>query len=67
MYLGWIEGEAPSPVDPPTGCPFRTRCPKFAALDEGLRRRCIDEKPALRAVGDDQEAACHYAERMQVV
>jgi peptide/nickel transport system ATP-binding protein len=62
-----LEGEAPSPLDPPSGCPFRTRCPKFAAHDEGRRRRCIDEKPALRAVGDDQEAACHYAERMQVV
>jgi peptide/nickel transport system ATP-binding protein len=62
-----LEGEAPSPLDPPTGCPFRTRCPKFAALEEGLRRRCIDEKPTLHAVGDDQQAACHYAERMQVV
>jgi peptide/nickel transport system ATP-binding protein len=62
-----LEGEAPSPVDPPSGCPFRTRCPKFAALDEDLRRRCIEEQPGLLRVGDDQEAACHYAERMQVV
>jgi peptide/nickel transport system ATP-binding protein len=62
-----LEGEAPSPVDPPSGCPFRTRCPKFAALDDRLRRRCVEELPELRHVGDDQRAACHYAERMQVV
>jgi peptide/nickel transport system ATP-binding protein len=62
-----LEGDPPSPADPPSGCRFRTRCPKFAALDDHLRRRCIEEEPALAAVADDQQAACHYAEPMQVV
>ncbi|HEX2397394.1 MAG TPA: ABC transporter ATP-binding protein [Solirubrobacteraceae bacterium] len=62
-----LEGDPPSPADPPSGCRFRTRCPKFAALDDGLRRRCIEEEPALATVADDQQAACHYAEPMQVV
>ncbi|MFL5821214.1 MAG: dipeptide ABC transporter ATP-binding protein [Solirubrobacteraceae bacterium] len=62
-----LEGDPPSPADPPSGCRFRTRCPKFAALDPAARRPCIEEEPALRGVGGDQEAACHYAEPMQVV
>jgi peptide/nickel transport system ATP-binding protein len=62
-----LEGDPPSPADPPSGCRFRTRCPKFAALDAVSRRRCIEEEPALAPVGEDQQAACHYAEPMQVV
>jgi peptide/nickel transport system ATP-binding protein len=62
-----LEGDPPSPADPPSGCRFRTRCPKFAALDDVSRRRCIEEEPGLAAVGHDQQAACHYAEPMQVV
>jgi len=62
-----LEGDPPSPADPPSGCRFRTRCPKFAALDDDLRGRCIEEDPALAAVTEDQHAACHYAEPMHVV
>jgi peptide/nickel transport system ATP-binding protein len=62
-----LEGDPPSPADPPSGCRFRTRCPKFAALDDDLRGRCIEEDPALAAVTEDQQAACHYAEPMHVV
>jgi peptide/nickel transport system ATP-binding protein len=62
-----LEGDLPSPADPPSGCRFRTRCPKFAALDEDRRRRCIEEEPELGHNGADQAAACHYAERMEVV
>ncbi|MEA2148445.1 MAG: glutathione transport system ATP-binding protein, partial [Solirubrobacteraceae bacterium] len=62
-----LEGDLPSPSDPPSGCRFRTRCPKFAALDEARRRRCIDEEPELHSDSGDQAAACHYAERMEVV
>jgi peptide/nickel transport system ATP-binding protein len=61
------EGDLPSPADPPSGCRFRTRCQKFAVLDDERRRRCIDEEPELAHDGVDQAAACHYAERMEVV
>ncbi|NRQ31039.1 ABC transporter ATP-binding protein [Nonomuraea sp. NN258] len=66
-----LEGDLPSPADPPTGCRFRTRCPKFRAeLTDDERRLCVDVEPELLAVGErghDQEAACHYAERRDVI
>src|SRR3954462_9095781 len=62
-----LEGDLPSPADPPSGCRFRTRCPKFAALDEERRRRCLEEEPPLYGVEDDHSAACHYAEAVKVV
>jgi len=62
-----LEGDLPSPANPPSGCRFRTRCPKFAALDEERRRRCLEEEPPLYGVEDDHSAACHYAEALKVV
>ncbi|MEV0384084.1 ABC transporter ATP-binding protein [Nonomuraea sp. NPDC050643] len=63
-----LEGDLPSPANPPTGCRFRTRCPKFRAeLDDGERRLCVDVEPEVRLRGGDQGAACHYAERREVV
>jgi peptide/nickel transport system ATP-binding protein len=62
-----LEGDLPSPADPPSGCRFRTRCPKFAGLDEDRRRRCLEEEPPLYGVEDDHSAACHYAEALKVV
>jgi peptide/nickel transport system ATP-binding protein len=62
-----LEGDLPSPADPPSGCRFRTRCQKFAVLDEERRLRCIEEEPELSNNGADQAAACHYAEKMEVV
>ena len=46
-------GEPPSPMSPPSGCRFRTRCPK-------ADRRCSDEVPELRAVAPDRFVACHH-------
>ncbi|MFB4281459.1 MULTISPECIES: dipeptide ABC transporter ATP-binding protein [unclassified Nonomuraea] len=63
-----LEGDLPSPANPPTGCRFRTRCPKFRAeLTDEQRRLCVDVEPEVRLLGDDQGAACHYAERREVV
>jgi peptide/nickel transport system ATP-binding protein len=46
-------GEPPSPIAPPSGCRFRTRCPR---ADE----RCASEVPELRPVATGQYAACHH-------
>ena len=62
-----LDGDLPSPADPPSGCRFRTRCPRFVQIGEDLRRRCIDEQPELDVVADDQAAACHYPERVEVI
>ena len=63
-----LTGEVPSPSDPPSGCRFRTRCPKFANdLTEAEQRRCIDEPPELVDRGTGHPAACHYAEALAVI
>ena len=49
-----LKGELPSPLNPPQGCAFNTRCPH--ATD-----RCRAERPPLRPV-TDRQVACHYAE-----
>jgi oligopeptide transport system ATP-binding protein len=49
-----LSGDVPSPLAPPSGCSFRTRCP--IATD-----RCRTDRPDLRAAGDAM-VACHYAE-----
>src|SRR5947207_6362738 len=46
-------GEPPSPIAPPSGCRFRTRCPK-------ADQRCVEQVPELRAVAPDQFVACHH-------
>ena len=48
-----IRGELPSPVNPPSGCRFRTRCPFAQEL-------CAAEEPLLRSFGPDHMAACHF-------
>jgi peptide/nickel transport system ATP-binding protein len=50
----------PDDPDPPSGCRFRTRCPTFATLTAGERRRCAEEDPAIRPVRGGQSAACHF-------
>jgi peptide/nickel transport system ATP-binding protein/oligopeptide transport system ATP-binding protein len=63
-----VSGDVPSPVNPPSGCRFRTRCPKFAnELSEAERQRCIDEPPELVDRGEGHPTACHYAEARTLV
>jgi peptide/nickel transport system ATP-binding protein len=63
-----LEGDLPSPANPPSGCRFRTRCQKFAGdLSDAERQLCIDQSPSLTPMGPDHQAACHYAEPIAVV
>ena len=63
-----ITGDVPSPVNPPSGCRFRTRCFKFAEeLTDAERQRCSDEIPPLIDHGQGHPAACHYAEAKTLI
>ena len=50
-----LEGDIPSPANPPPGCPFNTRCPI-------AQERCVAEVPEWRELASGHWAACHYAE-----
>ena len=48
-----LQGDVASPVNPPSGCRFRTRCPR-------AREHCAEEVPPLESFGQDHKAACFY-------
>ncbi|MFA5006697.1 MAG: ABC transporter ATP-binding protein [Candidatus Izemoplasmatales bacterium] len=53
-----LEGDVPSPLRVPSGCPFRTRCPKAFG-------RCTEEIPALREISPGHMASCHLLDQEQ--
>lgn len=48
-----LSGDVPSPIKPPPGCPFHTRCPH-------VQEQCRIEKPLLRTTNEGHEVACHF-------
>ncbi len=50
--LGAVQGEVPSPVTPPPGCRFHTRCPKVMKI-------CSKEPPTLRPLAEGHLVSCH--------
>ena len=49
-----LEGDVPNPINPPSGCRFHPRCPRYVA------GTCDVNEPELRSYGDGHEAACHF-------
>jgi oligopeptide/dipeptide ABC transporter ATP-binding protein len=58
-----LTGDLPSPINPPSGCVFHTRCPKFRELlGDTEREQCTTEVPPLEAKAAGHLVACHFPE-----
>ncbi len=57
-----LVGDVPSPVNPPSGCRFHTRC--WLRRELGNPERCVSDRPELRVLQESHEVACHFAEEL---
>ena len=57
-----LEGDVPSPLNPPSGCRFHTRCP--VGKDKDI---CRSDEPLLQELRPGHDVACHFPETRQVL
>jgi oligopeptide/dipeptide ABC transporter ATP-binding protein len=57
-----LRGDVPSPVNPPSGCRFHTRC--WLREQLGNPENCVTDEPQLRTISPGQQAACHWSEKI---
>jgi oligopeptide transport system ATP-binding protein len=57
-----LEGSIPSPVNPPPGCRFHTRCSYTQQM--GRKKKCSVQEPLLRQIGENHWVACHFSEEL---
>ncbi len=69
-----LEGDVPSPIDPPSGCRFHPRCPRSrslasadASVSEAWMPRCVADEPDLTTQPEGQLAACHYPLETRII
>jgi peptide/nickel transport system ATP-binding protein len=55
-----LQGDVPSPSNPPSGCKFHPRCPYAEAI-------CSEEVPPLKEVAPGHVSACHFSDRLDLV
>ena len=58
----FLEGDVPSPANPPSGCRFHTRCWLRKRLDNP--ENCVTEEPEFREIGVGHQVACHHADQI---
>lgn len=61
-----LDGDLPSPANPPTGCRFVTRCPLYKTLDDASKARCDSAHPDFTRLGSDHDVACYYPRPVKV-
>jgi peptide/nickel transport system ATP-binding protein len=58
-----LTGDLPSPINPPSGCVFHTRCPRYrTVLSDTDKARCTGEVPQLEPKATGHLVACHFPE-----
>ncbi|QCX47200.1 ABC transporter ATP-binding protein [Arcanobacterium haemolyticum] len=55
-----LEGDLPSPANPPKGCRFVTRCPLYKTLGDSEKAKCDAKHPEFVSLAQDHQAACYY-------